>query len=438
MGVKIAPDARRQFINASGVPYSGAKLFYYGAGSTTKQSTYTTSAGGVANSNPIILDSAGRTPYGVWFTEGLSYKEVLAPSNDIDPPSSPIYTEDNLSGVNDTVVSVSQWEASQLTPTYVSSTSFTVPGDQTSELHVGRRLELSVTAGTVYGRISASVYGALTTVTVAMDSGQALDSGLSSLNWSILTATNHAIPKLTGALWDGVGVVNTDSTQTVAGNKTFSGANVHSGGDTFSGPVTATSTVDLSGAVLQGATPLVFEGTLPDNAFETSLVITNPTADRTLTVPDANVDLTNVRAATEALTGYGQVASAAVVTTGTNTTQWVPPAYLPFHPFMPKAWVTFNGTAGVGAISPLASAGITSVSKSATGIYTITFNFTFANANYAPSFFVQDDNASGGCILSRNAADTKTTTAVTVRCIESTGGALVDSAYISIVFHGER
>ena len=79
MGVKIAPDARRQFINASGVPYSGAKLFYYAVGSTTKQNTYTTSAGSVANSNPIVLDSAGRTPYGVWFTEGLTYKEVLAP-----------------------------------------------------------------------------------------------------------------------------------------------------------------------------------------------------------------------------------------------------------------------------------------------------------------------------------------------------------------------
>ena len=114
MGVKIAPDARRQFLNASGVPYSGAKLFYYAAGSTTKQNTYTTSAGSVANSNPIVLDSAGRTPYGVWFTEGLTYKEVLAPSNDTDPPSSPIFTEDNLSGINDTSVTVSQWEASPL------------------------------------------------------------------------------------------------------------------------------------------------------------------------------------------------------------------------------------------------------------------------------------------------------------------------------------
>lgn len=206
MGVKIAPDARRQFVNASGVPYSGAKLFYYAAGSTTKQNTYTTSTGVTPNSNPIILDSAGRTPYGVWFTEGLTYKEVLAPSTDTDPPSSPIFTEDNLAGVNDTTVTVSQWAASSLTPTYTGTTTFTVAGDQTSSLHVGRRLQFSVTAGTVYGRISASVYGAVTTVTMVMDSGQTLDSGLSSFNWSILTATNPAVPKLSSATWVDLGV----------------------------------------------------------------------------------------------------------------------------------------------------------------------------------------------------------------------------------------
>lgn len=221
MAVKIAPDARRQFLNASGVPYSGAKLFYYASGSTTKQNTYTTSVGNVANSNPIVLDSAGRTPYGVWLTAGLTYKEVLAPSTDTDPPGSPIYTEDGISGVNDTSATVSQWAASSLTPTYISGTSFSVAGDQTSELHIGRRLKLSVTAGTVYARISNSVYGALTTVTLVMDSGS-LDSGLSSLNWSILTATNHAIPKLATPALTGIGIANTTDYAALA-SPTFTG-----------------------------------------------------------------------------------------------------------------------------------------------------------------------------------------------------------------------
>lgn len=193
MAVKIAPSPRQQFVDANGVPYSGAKLFTYAAGSTTKQTTYTDSTGSTANSNPIILDSAGRTPYGRWYTSGLSYKEVLAPSTDTDPPTSPIFTEDYITGVNDTSVSTAQWQASGLTPTYIGATQFSVVGDQTTELHVNRRLKLTVSAGTVYGKISVSAYTTLTTITVVLDSG-ALDSGLSAVDWSILTNTNNAIP----------------------------------------------------------------------------------------------------------------------------------------------------------------------------------------------------------------------------------------------------
>ncbi|MFA6060824.1 MAG: hypothetical protein WC756_21685 [Taibaiella sp.] len=111
MPVKIAPPPRQQFENANGIPYSGAKLFTYLAGGTTKTATYTDSTGGTANANPIILDSAGRTPNGLWLTQGLAYKFVLAPSTDTDPPTSPIFTEDNVRGVNDPTDSTSytQW-----------------------------------------------------------------------------------------------------------------------------------------------------------------------------------------------------------------------------------------------------------------------------------------------------------------------------------------
>lgn len=76
------------------------KLFTYAAGTTNKLSTYTDSTGNTANANPIVLDSAGRTPNGLWLTDGSSYKFVLAPANDTDPPTSPIWTEDNI-GSND-------------------------------------------------------------------------------------------------------------------------------------------------------------------------------------------------------------------------------------------------------------------------------------------------------------------------------------------------
>lgn len=48
--------------------------------------------------------------------------------------------------------------------------------------------------------------------------------------------------------------------------------------------------IDLTGSVIQGTSALVFEGSA-DNAFETTFSITNPTADRTVTFPDADVNL---------------------------------------------------------------------------------------------------------------------------------------------------
>jgi hypothetical protein len=141
------------------------------------------------------LNARGEPASPIWLTAGLSYKFVFAPSTDTDPPTSPIRTIDNVSGVNDTSITIDQWIASGLTPTYVTASSFTVAGDQTSNFQVGRRIKATVTAGTVYGTISSSAFGALTTVGVTLDSG-ALDSGLSAVSYGILTNTNPSLPAI--------------------------------------------------------------------------------------------------------------------------------------------------------------------------------------------------------------------------------------------------
>lgn len=192
MAVKLAPQPRQQY-EIAGSPASGAKLFTYVAGSTTKQTTFTTSVGDVANTNPIILNSEGRTPYGVWLTTGLNYKFVLSPSTDTDPPTSPVFSEDVVSGINDTAAQItSQWNESGLSPIFVSTTQFTLSGDQTVNFQVDRRIRLVNTAGTMYGRITVSAYTTLTTITVVLDSG-VLDSGLSSVSLGLLTVTNPSI-----------------------------------------------------------------------------------------------------------------------------------------------------------------------------------------------------------------------------------------------------
>lgn len=72
-----------QFFTDDGVPLSGGKIFTYAAGSTTPLTTYTSRAGDTPNTNPIILDAAGRTPQQVWATEGLLYKYVVTDANNV-------------------------------------------------------------------------------------------------------------------------------------------------------------------------------------------------------------------------------------------------------------------------------------------------------------------------------------------------------------------
>jgi hypothetical protein len=87
MAVNLSPvgGVAAQFFTNTGAVLTGGKLYTYLAGTTTPTPTYTTSAGNVARTNPIILDAAGRVPGGgeIWLTVGIIYKFVLTDSNDV-------------------------------------------------------------------------------------------------------------------------------------------------------------------------------------------------------------------------------------------------------------------------------------------------------------------------------------------------------------------
>ena len=197
MAQKLNIFSGRQFLDSSGDPYVGAKLFVYTAGSSTKATITKDSAGTSNHANPIILNARGEPADGagaaqaIWQTEGSSLKLVLAPAGDTDPPTSAISSWDNLAGVNDTTLSVDQWVSGD-TPTYVNATSFTIPNDQTSDYHVGRRIKTTNTGGTIYSTIITSAYTSLTTITVINDSGT-LDSGLSAVSYGLISAENSSI-----------------------------------------------------------------------------------------------------------------------------------------------------------------------------------------------------------------------------------------------------
>ena len=102
MAVNLSPIGNGfQFFTNTGVPLNGGYIYTYQAGSSTPLATYTTSAGTIANTNPIQLGTSGRTPQEIWLTEGFSYKFILTDSANVQ-----IATYDNLYGILGTSAAV--------------------------------------------------------------------------------------------------------------------------------------------------------------------------------------------------------------------------------------------------------------------------------------------------------------------------------------------
>lgn len=99
----LAPSPVQGFDDNDGNPLVGGLLFTYAAGTTTKQAVFTDSTGDTALPNPIVLNlrgevasSATGASCGLWMDPSLAYKFVLAEPGSSDPPTSDIWTVDNV------------------------------------------------------------------------------------------------------------------------------------------------------------------------------------------------------------------------------------------------------------------------------------------------------------------------------------------------------
>jgi hypothetical protein len=115
-----------QYFSDTGVILSGGKITTYIAGSTTPTDTWTDSTGSTKNSNPIVLNSAGRLPnVQVWQAQNVSIKAIVtdANNNQIGP------TFDYLAGINDVPV-----PAAVIFSSYRSSSTQNLPASTTTTL----------------------------------------------------------------------------------------------------------------------------------------------------------------------------------------------------------------------------------------------------------------------------------------------------------------
>lgn len=89
MTAGLLPVPKARFFDLAGNPLAGGLLYTYQAGTTTPLTTYTSFAANVANTNPVVLDSAGYAD--VWLN-GV-YKFVLQNSSGVQQ-----WSEDNIAG----------------------------------------------------------------------------------------------------------------------------------------------------------------------------------------------------------------------------------------------------------------------------------------------------------------------------------------------------
>lgn len=72
----LLPNAEQQFTDANGAPYAGGSVYFYIPTTTSPKTTWQNAAGSVPNTNPVILDSAGRAIiYGIG-----QYRQILKDS----------------------------------------------------------------------------------------------------------------------------------------------------------------------------------------------------------------------------------------------------------------------------------------------------------------------------------------------------------------------
>lgn len=97
-----------QVLTNLGIVGSGYKLFFFETGTTTLKTTYSDEDLTVANTNPIVLNSAGRPDVDVWGSDPSLYRMILGTPNsvvgnittvvDVDPVDN--YQVDNLATFN--------------------------------------------------------------------------------------------------------------------------------------------------------------------------------------------------------------------------------------------------------------------------------------------------------------------------------------------------
>lgn len=326
-----------QLFDNNGDPLAGGLIYTYTAGTTTPKATYTTSAGSVANANPIVLDSAGRAPNSVYQEVGTDYKFIVRTSAAVL-----VGTYDNIPSIND--------------PFSLYSILTNVTGTNTIAA-TGTPTVTSYATGATYSFIPANTNTAATTLSIDGLTAKAISKN----NGTALSAGDIQVGKLALVEYDGTRfqllnnlVIGGSVTDATISGGTISGLTtplpVASGG-------TGLATLTLNNVLLGNGTTAV-QRIAPGTAAN---VLTSDGTTWASTAPASQIP---------SQTGN----SGKLLTTNGTAVSWGTDS-----PVRARASIT-AGTSATPTIGT-GSVNITSIAMAA-GVYTITFTTALASANY--------------------------------------------------------
>lgn len=254
----------RAFLPGTNLPVVNGFVYFYLAGTLQLQTVYSDSLCSVPLPNPVSLNTNGQPTTASGSVTAICANSAL----DIQIFDSGMNLIDssmkNVSFQPLQTILSSEWIPVTGIPVYVSATQFTMTGNRTALFTVGRRVQIVITGGTIYGSVVSSSYGSgSTTVTVSFDSGS-MNSGLSAVSVGLLNAVNESMPS----------IINEPLISFSASTQTnFTGPQVFTGTSTFNQTITGNSTFNLT-----AGGNFTFNGNINGNPIFTGNPILNGTA----------------------------------------------------------------------------------------------------------------------------------------------------------------
>jgi hypothetical protein len=384
-------------INGSGTPYPLAKAYFYVAGTTTPQDTYSDKDLTIPNTNPVVADANGL--FGQIFLGSGTYDVVLKTSAD-----------------------ATIWTAEDVAAAAVSAATTTVSGI----------IELATTAEALTG--TSATLG-MTPATVAAAVQQGFSYGTTGGSANAITVTPTIAPT---ALASGMECYfRASSTNT--GATTINYADLGAVSARVHGASGATACVGGE-IIANNLYRAVYSGS--DSCWVISAVgwtpaaLTALTAETVIAVGDEFLMYDISGFAPKKIAFSTMLAAQADMESATSVALLVPPGRFHFHPGSAKARVQYDQSSGT-ASAQGTSYNLSSLTDGAAGLATMNFTTSFSTAFYHLATATQRPSTNNDAQITINHALAHTPTASACQLATSIVATNNDMVWASAVVHGD-